>query len=306
MRAICAVLAALFAAGSASAASYVAIDEMAGGYRTTVQGINAKNQIVGFYYNTGDIAHGFTGPVGGPYTILDVGTAQTYARAINNLGTIVGNAHDVDDPWGKSFERYADGRTMTVKKAGKPMVGAVVRGLSKLGVFVGNGFFDGHTFSDVPFLGQKAKYTGEMESALYLAEPHAINASNVIVGFFLSGGDRGFILKDGVATQIDYPDAKNVNGTRLNGINDEGIVTGRWLDQHHRPHAFKYDMNAATFTPLHPPGTLYSEAWGINDKGLIALVSDIGSFIYCPNANRCPAGGSEIADAPSIHAKPRR
>lgn len=306
MRGTCLALAILLTAPAASAATYVAIAEMPGGHLTTVQGINGKNQLVGYYYNTGASIHGFTGPVGGPYDVFDVGTARTYAQAINNMGTIVGSSDDVDDPTRTGFERYADGRTVTIKKGGKPIPDAEMYGVSNPGTFVGVGYLDGENHTS-PFEGQKGKFTAMVDTALHYTEPHAVNASNVVVGFFyIPSLEHGFILEDGVLTQIDYPDDGNVNGTRLNGINDDGIVTGRWLDLHHRPHAFKYDMNTATFTPLHPPGTPYSTAWGINEKGLIAMTSDIGSFVYCPNAKRCPASGTVVAGEPSIHARPRR
>jgi hypothetical protein len=179
--------------------------------------------------------------------------------------------------------------------------------LSNLGVFVGNGVIDGN---NVAFTGRKGRFVAQLDTTLYLAEPHAINASNVVVGYFYDPSEpnftnHGFILKDGTATQVDFP-AANDHGTELNGINDAGIVTGYWLDQHHRQHAFRYDMNTATFTSLHPPGTPYSAAWGINEKGLIAMTSDLGSFVYCPKARQCPASGIDVADGEPIGAVTRR
>ncbi len=306
MRSICSALAVLLLTSAASAGTYFAVGEVPGGYSTSVEGINGKNQIVGSYLVTGAIAHGFTADLGGPFTTFDIGTQLTFPRAINNAGTIVGDYINHGSGEFYAFERFADGRTVTIKDGHQVMGEAVLFGLNNLGVFVGNAIVD---TNDIAFTGQKGRYAATLDTTLYLPEPHGINASNVIAGDFYDSSRpdfpyHGFILKDGTATQLDFP-AANDHGTRLGGINDAGIVTGYWLDQHHRSHAFRYDTNTATFTSLHPPGTLYSEAYGINEKGLIAMTSDIGSFVYCPKARQCPAGSTEVADGKPIRAVTR-
>lgn len=307
MRSICSALAVLCLTTAASAGTYFAIGEVPGGYSTQIAGINGKNQIVGSYLVTGAIAHGFTADLGGPFTTFDIGTQLTFPRAINNAGTVVGDYINHGSGEFYAFERFADGRTVTIKDGRQVMGEAVLRGLNNLGVFAGNAIVDTH---DIAFTGQKGRYAAQLDTTLYLAEPHAINDSNVVVGYFYDPSqpgftNHGFILQDGTATELDFP-AANDHGTELNGINDAGIVTGTWLDQHDRPHAFRYDTSTATFTSLHPPGTPYSQAWGINEKGLIAMTSDIGSFVYCPKARLCPAGSTEVADGGPIRAVARR
>lgn len=302
-----AALATLCLTSAASAGTYFAIGEVPGGWSTTIMGINGKNQIVGYYVASGATGHGFTADLGGPFTTFDVGTQSTVAHAVNNAGTIVGSFSNAGSGEFYAFERFADGRTVTIKDGHQVMGEAALRGLNNLGVFAGNAIVD---TNDIAFTGQKGRYAAQLDTTLYLAEPHAINDSNVVVGYFYdpsqpSFTNHGFILKDGTATELDFP-AANDHGTELNGINDAGIVTGYWLDQHHRSHAFRYDMSTATFTSLHPPGTLYSEAHGINEKGLIAMTSDLGSFVYCPKARECPAGSTEVADGTPIYAVPRR
>ncbi|MBV9992254.1 MAG: hypothetical protein JOZ72_13300 [Alphaproteobacteria bacterium] len=291
MRSTCSALAVLFLTSAASAGTYFAIGEVPGGHSTTLLGINGKNQLVGWYTGTGTATHGFAADLGGAFTTFDVGTGFTLARAINNAGTIVGDFTNQGSGEFYAFERFADGRTAAIKDGHQVMKEAVLFGLNNQGVFVGTAIVD---HDDIAFTGQKARYAATLDTPLYLPEPHAVNASNVVVGYFYDPGqpgftDHGFILKDGTATQLDFP-AANDHGTRLNGINDAGIVTGYWLDQHRRYHAFRYDMGTATFTALHPPGTPYSQAWGINEKGLIAMTSALGSFVYCPKARQCPAG----------------
>jgi hypothetical protein len=52
-------------------------------------------------------------------------------------------------------------------------------------------------------------------------------------------------------------------------------------------------------------GSTEQQAWGINDKGQVAIATGIGaSYIYCPRDVQCPDGGHAIADGRSWKAKP--
>ncbi|HWA90359.1 MAG TPA: hypothetical protein VG889_10010 [Rhizomicrobium sp.] len=294
MRTVCLVLLATIAASAASAAVYVPIADVPGGTNTAVVGLNNKNRITGYYY-TGAISHGFVGPVGGPYETFDVGADRTLPFGINSAGTIVGNAGDPDESGlNVAFERWPDGKTVLVTKDHEFMLDGQTRGISNSGVFVGYGFQTSDTDLQ-SYYGSKGHYTGALTiSQSPTPVPRAINASGVVVGYFPTTSEghgfvhHGFILSGGVSTELDYPDPRNYGGTDLNGINDDGVIAGDWFDTRGRPHAFKYDMGTATYTPLHLPGTLYSQAWGINAKGLIVLTSGIGSSLYCPTARVCP------------------
>lgn len=313
MRGICFALAALLTSSAASAAVYVTLAEVPDGNRTTAVGINGKNQIAGHYFDAGGHEHAFFGPINGPYTSFDVGTTRTWATGINNAGTIVGSTNSPEDGgFNLGFERYPSGKTVIVRMGHSEILDGGPGNINNLGVFVGAGNVN-PGFVEHTYYARKGRYTGEMVvSQSTLPTPASINASNVVVGYFFTNEEHynyvhhGFILSGGVSTQIDYPDDRAVYGTELNGINDDGLIAGDWLDLHHRRHAFKYDMNTADFTPLQPPGTPYANAWQVNEKGLIAMTSDIGSFVYCPNVQRCPASGTVVADAPSVRAKPRR
>lgn len=62
-------------------------------------------------------------------------------------------------------------------------------------------------------------------------------------------------------------------------------------------HAFTLDTASNTFDRIDVPGASFTQVFGINDDGLVAVQSDLGSYIYCPRKpSRCPAGGTEIPD----------
>src|SRR5262249_5522626 len=121
------------------------------------------------------------------------------------------------------------------------------------------------------------------------AEPRGVNASGTVVGQFKSQKLHGFILKDGVATVVDFPGARN---TQLTDINDAGIAVGYYHNSFHdRP--FMLDTNTNTFTELkfnrHQYGSAFAQA--INNKGYIALNIGIGrGYVLCPEGADCPGG----------------
>ena len=54
-----------------------------------------------------------------------------------------------------------------------------------------------------------------------------------------------------------------------------------------------------------PDGSKQQQAWGINDKGQVAVFTDIGaSYIYCTRDVLCPHGGKTVADGRTWKASP--
>jgi hypothetical protein len=307
MRATILAGAVLLTATAATAATYVPVVPAAGSTTTKIQAINDRGQIAGGYYTADSVEHGFAGTVDGTYQSFDLGTRFTEVHSINNGGMMVGNADDgLNDGYGIAFERSLHtGRTVNIKKGHDLIRDGQTYGISSQGVIVGYGL-NPQVFG---FYAEKGRYTADLSiSQSTSIEPRATNASNVTVGTYLQSTvsgyvSHGFVLQGGVSTQIDYPDAKAVYGTELNAINDMGMATGEWLDAHQRPHAFKYDTTSATFTPLQLPVTGYGKAWGINNHGLIAMTAqDNTSYIYCPNAKRCPSTGTDVADGKPVKA----
>ena len=60
---------------------------------TVVQGVNNAGQVVGYYFDASNRAHGFLytgGPANGTYTTIDVGAHGTFVTGINDKGEMVG------------------------------------------------------------------------------------------------------------------------------------------------------------------------------------------------------------------------
>lgn len=303
--------AALLAATAANAAIYVPVVPVSGSTSMNIQGINDKNQIVGGYFTADGVEHGFAGSIDGTYQTFDLGAQFTEPHRINNFGMIAGNADDgMHDGLNVAFERaFKTGKTIDVTIDGAPFVNGQTFGINGQGVIVGYAFSQNDTVFHA-YYGQKGKYTSDLTIPQgSLVDPRGINDSDTVVGSYLTGAGLstsvGFVLQSGVSTAVVYPDPRST-GIEFNDINNAGVATGEWLDAHHRPHAFKYDTTTATFTRLRPPGSSISWAWGINKSGLIAMTSDVGSFIYCPNAKRCPSTGADVADGKPVKALLRR
>jgi hypothetical protein len=297
----------LLTATAATAATYVSVVPVSGSTSMNIQGINDKNQIVGGYLTADGVEHGFAGSVDGTYQTFDLGAQFTEPHRMNNFGTIVGNADDgLHDGLNVAFERsLKTGTTVDVTIDGAPFVNGQTLGINNQGIIVGYAFSQNDTVFHA-YYGRKGKYTSDLTIPQgSLVDPRGINDSNAVVGSYLTGAGLstsvGFVLQSGVSTAVVYPDSRST-GIEFNDINDSGTATGEWLDAHHRPHAFKYDTTTASFTRLRPPGSSYSWAWGINKRGLIAVTSDVGSFIYCPNAKRCPSTGTAVQDDAPVKA----
>jgi hypothetical protein len=136
--------------------------------------------------------------------------------------------------------------------------------------------------------------------------PRTLNHFGILAGFYLENDGRtthGFILKKGVVQVID---ADDTGTTALEGINKKELAAGQVIDTDGNPHAFVYDNRTGVFTTIVVnDGSAEQQAWGINDKGQVAVTTGIGaSYIYCTKDVLCPKGGSTVADGRSWKAKP--
>ena len=93
---------------------------------------------------------------------------------------------------------------------------------------------------------------------------NGINNSGQIVGRDFTGRSRGFVWRDGVATEIHPAGAVGSWGV---GINNLGQVVGGYRSESARTHAFLWDNG--TFTDLGSPGGFGSSARSINDRSQI-------------------------------------
>jgi probable HAF family extracellular repeat protein len=69
-------------------------DPFAGNNGTAAKGVNDSGQVVGYYFDASNRAHGFLYS-GGNYTTIDVGARGTFLNGINDAGQIVGTYIDI-------------------------------------------------------------------------------------------------------------------------------------------------------------------------------------------------------------------
>ena len=255
-------------------------------------GINASDQIVGFYDNTQ--RHGFLYS-GGTYTTLDVPmTSYTEADGINDLGHVVGTYQA-----GGKFHGYIY-RNGTYATLDDPLgtVETVAQGVNNadqvVGYYIGSngvfhGFFVDAAFGlyapiDDPLAGTTSSGNGEGTYA------QGINNAHQIVGYYVDSSHRyhGFLYANGSYFPLDFPSA---TATRALGINDAGQIVGAYDNASGHP-GFLYANGVYTSIddplagPMPGQGT-YAAA-GINNTGHIVGYYVDGSskfhgFLETPN-----------------------
>ena len=306
------VTAFVMAASASRAATLIPVVPVSGSTQTTVFGINDSNMIAGGWFDSGGVEHGFIGTLLGSYATFDytgAGVSGTEARGIWNDGSLTGWAPSTDTESGYEFFRRPNGTLVTITKgsgAGAVTLDGIAQGMTAGEKFVGNTILP-PSYRDFAYIGKSGKWQENiaLPAQFKIPEARGINKQGVIVGTFTANPDtdpvnHGFILSGGVATQVDYPNTACTNNV-LESINDSGIATGQCTL---RGKQVGYIFNTAdnTFTEIRIPGSDFSQAWGINSAGLIAVNGQTGSFIYCPEPRtQCPSSGIAVPDGPSLH-----
>ncbi len=108
-------------------------------------------------------------------------------------------------------------------------------------------------------------------------ECNGINNNGVIVGHYVdsSAVDHGFIRRNNTPQTVDVPKA---TGTLLYGANSDTAV-GWYNDQDGITHGFSVNTNH-TIKTIDPPGTTLTNAWDINDAGVIVGDYTDSSGVY--------------------------
>ena len=201
-------------------------------------------------------------------TIEFPGATLTTAAGIDDHGQIVGA---YVDSTGQSHG-YLDtnGSFTTIDVPGATLT--VAYGINDRGQIVGD-YVDGtgiHGFVD-----SKGTFTTIDPPGARLTEAFGINDRGQIVGIYSdSMGTHGFVDTKNSFTAIEFPNASN--STIPLGINDHGQIVGLWLEDRGMggppPHgllAHSFLDSNGTFTTLNPPGSTFTEAFGINNRNQI-------------------------------------
>jgi hypothetical protein len=263
-------------------------------------GINFWGTIVGLIRDQNDARHGFLRAPDGTFTIinhLDAGTGPfqgTKPSALNAVGTVVGTYTDAND-LDHGFIRAPDGTFTTVDHANT--LGGNLLGINLEGAAVGNYVSASdsqyHAFVRSP-RGVITDFDppGSLETDI----PNSpINDAGVITGDYLvctadfsSCAINGFVrARNGAIKTFSVPgaggDASSFQGTFPQAINDEGAITGLYIDGNTVVHGFVRARNGSltTFdvpgacTAVPPPASCtYGGTWAysINQWGAITGV----------------------------------
>lgn len=290
-----------FAAGAlvpVSAAVLIPVPAAPNSTITTAFAINDSYVIAGSFVGANDgIEHSFFGTLDGNYTSFDAGTGGSEARGINNGGTITGfsnsqNGNTADEP---AFERKPGGKILDIMISGQQLFGNPQGINNSRNKFAGTRWDQGE-HEAVAFVGRKGQWTRDVRipNVHQASTAGGINSLDVVVGSYFQPPTHGFIGSGNNLAVIDYPSQDN-QGTTLEGINDNGLVVGQWVDSSGNTHSFLLDPGTNIFTDIVVSGATNVWAWSINSAGAVALSSDAGSFIWCAKRSQCPAGGTNLA-----------
>lgn len=291
-------------ASPAGAATLVPVTPPPGATQTIVFGINKHAEIAGSYIDANGVTHGFFGPLNGTYTTFDYGqgTTGTALRSIDDDGNITGFGEGPNYVVGVEFFREDDGTVTTIEKDGAPLDG-VAQGIIKKDETSTGDYVDPDTGARNGYLAEDGSYLMDVNLGLDVSStnPRALNWFGTLAGFYYDPDgvtSHGFILKNGAAETVD---ADNSGTTALEGINKKEFAAGQVIDAQGEPHAFTYDNRTGVFTTINvPDGSPGQQAWGVNDKGQVAVSTNSGnSYIYCAKDVLCPHGGFTVADGRS-------
>jgi hypothetical protein len=250
-----------------------AVNPFPGSSMTWVYDINANNTIVGGYFDSAGIEHGFYGPLNGDYTSFDYGgdSTVTEGRAISDGGEIDGYAPGPGFVSGAEFLfDPATGRITTLTKKGVGTLDGIPQGFNKKGVWVGD-YLNPTTGLFTGYRGKRGRYAGDI--------------------------DLGFETERTSAQVIDLDDSGT---TVLEGLNNHECIVGQTTDSTGAYHSYILDDTTGQASVINVPGSAYQRAWGISNGGLVALYTDTGSYILgsikpggIPGKKSCPSGGED-------------
>lgn len=284
---------------------------------TTLFGIaDDNNTIAGSYISgTDGLTHGFYGTLDGNYTSFDFGDSGfTQPRGIDSTGTLIAGFSNNDGVHCDFQEFEYDltaGKLKAIKKGSVALAGEA-QGINSKGEFAGDYCDTGGSGTIFGDEGSKFKWKSDVTTPFdspYTGE-RGINKKGTLVGFYVNPDTNlqiGTLIKGGVTSTVVYPDESETY-TVLEGINDSGTVTGQWDDTGGIVHGFAYDSNSSTFTEIDDPNAAsFTQPWGVNKSGLIAVSSDVGSYIYCTlKKSQCPNPGTKAieVEVKTIHVAP--
>ena len=198
------------------------------------------------------------------YTQITVpGSLSTQARAINNIGQIVGSYIAASETHGYLL---SSGQYTTIDFPGANST--TISGINDAGDMVGSYTDSGGVTHG--FLDHAGVLTAIDVPKAFDTIANGINRAGQIVGFYIdqTGEFHGFELSGGKSTHLDAPNAIQ---TQPYGINTSGDISGTFNDASGQHGFLLHDGSYQTFNVV---GTAYTGAVAINDQGHV-----VGTFV---------------------------
>src|SRR5262245_34307790 len=196
-----------------------------GATQSRAYGINDKNQIVGWYNDAAGITHGYLFDKGTVTTLDPPGSTLTNAWSVNNAGIIVGTFVDTSGVFRGFILRNGQYKIYDAPNGALMTEITAINNHNQIGGIyfdsgsVQHGFtLVGQTFTDVSFPRQ-----GVVVTAV-----DRINDSGDLVGLWgtnTGGPFQGYLRVGTQYTAVNFPGSTE---TRCRGINNAGVITGRY------------------------------------------------------------------------------
>jgi len=286
----------------AKGGTWVAVD-LPNSESTMLFGINDKDTIAGQYTDSSGNVHGFISDFAGDkVTNIDDPDGDTQARGLNDKNVVTGFDAGAYAPW-----EWSKGTLTAVTKDGTDL-DQLIQGITTKGVFTGD-YTNTSTEEYVGYLGKNAKWTSDItlkiDNSGYAGR--AIDTAGDLAGWFEdpnTGLQHGWLLLKGAKKpmQLDYPNAQY---TVIEGMNDNGYLTGQWEDTSGNIHGFYYVIKTKKFTDLDVSGATLTQVWNINNSNVIAVTSSAGSYAYCLSKKGCPGKESRVKNPPAKYVPAR-
>lgn len=282
------ILAAPGAAQPGFAASFTYTNiSVPGSIFTEATGVSSNN-VVGIYYSSDRIVHGFSQGQSGFQTLDYPGASLTEPFDINDSGLITGYATA-----GSTFGFVRTGGGFNAYSVPGSLI-TQAYGLNGNGDIVGHYLAkdgSGHGFKLSGGSVTAIDYPGAQDT-----EAFGIDNSGQIVGTYADAtGRHGFFLDGTKFTMIDFPQSTE---TQLSGINNSGQIVGSYIASSGMTYGlFLNGAASGMFSTLSVPGSIFSSALGVNDSGIVSgYYTDISGgdlvtsgFIAAPIASPEPS-----------------
>jgi uncharacterized membrane protein len=268
---ICAVVALTLGVAAQEHDPSFAPADFPGAAATTVTGINAGGQIVGFYRDVGGQTHGFVRR-GETYAPIDFpGAAWTNARGIGPSGDVLGAYRMPGEPDVNQhgYRLARDGQFSRIDFPGHIST-VPVRQLPD-GTIVGC-YHDAAGMDSMHGMTLVKNTFGGFDRAMTMHEG-ATPDGKTIVGYFAEMTDmkrnRGYLLEGTSFTPFDVPGS--VSTTPID-ISASGAIVGVYEAPAGKTHGFVRE--GSRYVTLDVPDARNTSAWGINAAGTI-----VGAFV---------------------------